>query len=126
MSAPVASAAERFITSFIARDWQVMRAQLSEDCVWSMPGTGRLSGDAEGSDAVITRARFITADGLHTELLHALTGASGSAVILRNTAAVGDRTLDEHLATVVTSLHDRIVRIDTYLSDVTGKDRFFG
>lgn len=126
MSALVASVAERFIGSFIARDWQTMRALLSEDCVWSMPGTGRLSGDAAGADAVIARARFITRDGLHTELLHTLTGASGSAVILRNTAAVGDRTLDEHLATVVTSLDDHIVRVDTYLSDVADKDRFFG
>ncbi len=119
------SAAEQFIDAFIARDWDTLRSLLADECIWTMPGTGRLSGNATGADAVVARARYITSDGLNTELLHALTGANGSAVILRNTAAVAGRVLDEHLATVITSTGEQIVRVDTYLSDVAGKDAFF-
>lgn len=122
----VGTAARRFIDAFIRRDWSALRQLLEPDCVWSMPGTGQLSGDAIGADAVVDRARFITADGLHTELIHTLTGAFGSAVILRNTASVGGRILDEHLATVVIEHAGHIARVDTYLSDVPAKDRFFG
>ena len=122
---PNMSAAEQFIDAFIARDWDTLRSLLADECIWTMPGTGRLSGNATGADAVVARARYITSDGLNTELLHALTGANGSAVILRNTAAVAGRVLDEHLATVITSTGEQIVRVDTYLSDVAGKDAFF-
>lgn len=118
-------AADQFIQAFIARDWDALRALLSTECVWSMPGDGVLSGDAIGAEAVVARAQYITGNGVHTELIYSLTGAAGSAVILRNTASLDGRQLDEHLATVVTAEGETIVRIDTYLSDVPAKDKFF-
>ncbi|MFF3767539.1 nuclear transport factor 2 family protein [Streptomyces sp. NPDC001922] len=118
--------AERFLAAFQARDWEMLRGLLADDITWTMPGTGTISGNAHGADAVVNRARHIASQGLHTELLHMLVGAHGAALSLRNTATAADgRTLDEHLATVLTVHSGRIVTIDSYLSDIDGMSAFF-
>ncbi|QHC23341.1 nuclear transport factor 2 family protein [Streptomyces sp. GS7] len=118
--------AKRFLAAFQARDWERLRGLLTDDITWTMPGTGTISGTIHGADAVVRRARHIADQGLHTELLHVLIGAHGAALSLRNTATAPDgRQLDEHLATVLTTRHDRITAIDSYLSDVDGMSAFF-
>ncbi|GHI10486.1 ketosteroid isomerase [Streptomyces cellostaticus] len=118
--------AERFLTSFQARDWETLRDLLADDITWTMPGTGAVSGTIHGADAVVDRARHIAGQGLYTELLHVLVGAHGAALSLHNTATAPDgRRLDEYLATVLTMRHGRITAIDSYLSDVDGMSSFF-
>ncbi|MFJ3229523.1 nuclear transport factor 2 family protein [Streptomyces sp. NPDC086787] len=118
--------AARFLTAFQARDWAALRELLADDITWTMPGTGTISGTADGADAAVERARHIAGQGLRTELLHVLVGARGAALSLRNTAAAPDgRELDEHLATVLTMRDGRITAIDSYLSDVDGMSAFF-
>ncbi|MEV5945890.1 nuclear transport factor 2 family protein [Streptomyces sp. NPDC051993] len=121
-----ATVAERFLAAFGARDWDALRALLAPDITWSMPGGGTISGTIHGSDAAIARVQEIAGRGLHTELLHVLVGQHGVALSLRNTAQAPDgRSLDEHLATVLTIREGRIAAIDSYLSDVAQMSAFF-
>ncbi|MGV9566003.1 nuclear transport factor 2 family protein [Streptomyces sp. NPDC003480] len=118
--------ADRFLAEFQAQDWERLSGLLADDVIWTMPGTGTISGTIRGKDAVVGRARHIAGQGLHTELLHVLVGAHGAALSLRNTATAPDgRRLDEHLATVLTTQCGRITAIDSYLSDVEGMSAFF-
>ena len=118
--------AERFLAAFQARDWEAIGALFSQDITWTMPGAGTISGTVHGRDAAVSRAREIAGRGVHTELLHVLAGQNGIALSLRNTATDSDgRTLDEHLATVLTLRDGEIAAIDSYLSDVDGMSRFF-
>lgn len=121
-----ARVAERFLAAFGARDDAGLRALLAEDVVWSMPGSGTISGTVHGRDAAATRAWEIAGRGVRTELLHVLVGQHGVALSLHNTALAADgRELDEHLATVLTVRDGVITAIDSYLSDVDGMSAFF-
>ncbi|MEX2981019.1 nuclear transport factor 2 family protein [Streptomyces sp. C36] len=118
--------AERFLTAYRSHDWEALRALFTADIAWSMPGTGTISGTVHGADAAIDRVREIVGRGLRTELLHVLSGQYGVTLSLRNTAVTPDgRTLDEHLATVLTIRDGKITAIDSYLSDVGGMNAFF-
>ncbi|MEU6083158.1 nuclear transport factor 2 family protein [Streptomyces sp. NPDC047108] len=121
-----AELAAEFLAAFRDRDWDTLASLFAPDIVWSMPGDGTISGTAEGAAAAVGRAREIAGRGIRTELLHVLTGGHGVALILRNTATAGDgRTLDEHLATVLTMSEGKVTAIDSYLSDVPGMSAFF-
>ncbi|MFG2194030.1 nuclear transport factor 2 family protein [Streptomyces sp. NPDC048639] len=118
--------AEKFLTTFRDRDWEALASLFAPDITWSMPGHGTISGTAAGAAAAVERAREIAGTGVRTELLHVLSGRHGAALLLRNTATADDgRTLDEHLATVLTMSGGRIAAIDSYLSDVQGMSAFF-
>ncbi|MEI9976762.1 MAG: nuclear transport factor 2 family protein [Ignavibacteriota bacterium] len=98
---------------------------MTDDIVWTLPGTSRISGEARGLDAVIQRTQTIVSYGLTFTLLHVLMGQYGLALSLHNTAQRGDKVLDEHLATVCGLRDGKISAIDSYLSDVDMVDAFF-
>jgi hypothetical protein len=76
-------------------------------------------------DPVIARCQLITSYGLIFDLKHVLYGQFGFALSLNNKAKRGDLILDEHLATVCSLREDKIIQIDTYLSDVPVANAFF-
>jgi ketosteroid isomerase-like protein len=117
--------AEVFLTALRTQDWDLMRTIMTQDLVWSLPGTSRISGEACGVEAVIVRCKVITSYGLDFALKHVLYGQHGFTLSLNNTARRGDSFLDEHLATVCSLQGGQINRIDTYLSDVAMADAFF-
>jgi uncharacterized protein len=98
---------------------------MTEDIVWSLPGSSLISGEAHGVDAVIRRSQLIVSYGLTLTLKHILIGQHGVALSLNNTARRGDRQLDEHLATVFSLREGKICAISTYLSDVEMLNAFF-
>jgi ketosteroid isomerase-like protein len=110
--------AQQFLAGLRSRDWNLLRSIMTEDIVWSLPGTSLISGEASGVDAVIGRAQRIVSYGLTFTLKHILIGQHGLALPLHNTAKNGTQVLDEYLATVCILRNGRICRITTYLSDV--------
>ncbi|HUQ58207.1 hypothetical protein [Lentzea sp.] len=92
---------------------------------WTLPGDNRISGTAEGPDGVVGRVRLISSYGVDFALLHVLVSRDNVALNLHNTATRGDLVLDEHLATVFTLRDGKVARIETFLSDVDGMNRFF-
>lgn len=117
--------ARRFHAALAARDWSAIRALLTDDAQWTLPGDNTISGTAIGADAVVDRARQIANYGLNFSLLHILVSRDNVALSLHNTARQGDRVLDEYLATVCRLKDSKIAAIETFLSDVDGMNAFF-
>jgi uncharacterized protein len=117
--------AQKFLTGLRNRDWESLKSVMTEDIVWSLPGSSLISGEAHGVDAVIRRSQLIVSYGLTLTLKHILIGQHGVALSLNNTARRGDRQLDEHLATVFSLREGKICAISTYLSDVEMLNAFF-
>jgi len=117
--------AQTFLTGLRDRDWDGLGAIMTEDIVWTLPGTSLISGRAVGVEAVLDRARTIVGFGLTFGLKHVLTGLEGVALSLNNTARRGDLVLDEHLATVFTFRDGKVAGLATYLSDVAMVNAFF-
>ena len=117
--------ARAFHQALLARDWEALRAIMTPDVTWTLPGENRISGTAAGIDEVIARAELIASYGPSFQLLHVLVSRDNMALAIRNQATRGDLVLDEHLATVCAIVDGRIGRIETYLSDVDGMNAFF-
>jgi uncharacterized protein len=117
--------ARKFLSVLGHPDADVIRSVAVEDVVWSFPGASKISGEARGVDGIMKRARLIAAHSVKVEIIRAVYGFSGVAMILHNTGNEGGRTLDENLAAVFSFRDDRISRLDTYLSDVAQMERFF-
>jgi uncharacterized protein len=117
--------AQQFLAGLRSRDWSLLRSIMTDDIVWSLPGTSLISGEASGVDAVIARAQRIVSYGLTFTLKHILIGQHDLALSLHNTAKNGNQILDEHLATVCLLRNGKICAINTYLSDVEMVNAFF-
>lgn len=98
---------------------------MTEDVLWTFPGKASISGEALGVEGVMARARLIAAHQVEVEIVRAVYGFSGLAVMLHNTGSRAGRTLDEYLATDFQYRGERISRLDTYLSDVPMMEAFF-
>ncbi|MCW3797224.1 nuclear transport factor 2 family protein [Sphingomonas sp. BN140010] len=117
--------AKRFHACLLARDWNGIRLLVHDDANWVLPGDNLISGPAVGGDAVVERAKLIASFGVSFQLLHILVSRDHVALALRNMATRPGAVLDEYLATVCRLRGDRIIEIETYLSDVRGMNRFF-
>jgi hypothetical protein len=117
--------ARQFLEALRSRDWSLLRSIMTDDIVWTLPGTSLISGEASGVDAVIGRAQRIVSYGLTFNLNHILIGQAGLALSLHNIAKRGAQNLDEHLATVCNLRDGKICAINTYLSDVEMVNAFF-
>ena len=117
--------ARQFHAALVARDWAAIRSLLTDEAEWTLPGNNAISGSARGADAVVERARKIAGYGLKFELLHILSSRTGVALHLHNTAERNGIKLDEYLATVLRIVGEKILAIETFLSDVDGMNAFF-
>jgi len=118
--------ARTFLSVLGHPDAEVLKSVVAADFVWSFPGASAISGEAHGVDAVLKRAQTIASYGVKVEIIRAVYGLTGVAMILHNTGNKNGRILDEHLAAVFAFRGDKICRLDTYLSDVAMMEAFFG
>ena len=81
---------QQFLEALQSRDWNLLRSIMTDDIVWTLPGTSLISGDAGGVDVVIARAQRIVSYGLTFNLKGVLIGQAGLALSLHNTARKGD------------------------------------
>lgn len=98
---------------------------MTEDVVWSLPGSSLVSGEALGVGGIIERAKHFAAFSLKIKILYVLFGRTGVALSLHNTGSHNGRTLDEHLTTVMQFEGDKVKRLDTFISDVNMLDSYF-
>jgi hypothetical protein len=114
-----ADIARRFHVALTTRNWSVLRALLTDDAQWTLPGENTISGTANEADAVVDRARKFAGYGLNFELLHIFVSRDNVALSLHNTAQQGNLVLDEYLATVCRLKDGKIAAIETFLSTLT-------
>ena len=107
-----------FIRSLQQRDPILLKTVLTDDAVWSLPGTSQISGEASGADAIVARGQFLGEHGVNFELLHVIYGYEGMGIMLHNTGKCKGRVLDEYLSSIFKLQGEKICRIDTYITDV--------
>ncbi len=117
--------AQEFLAGLKSRDWDRLRSTMTEDIIWTMPGSSLISGEARGIEAVVARSQQTVGYGLDFALEHILVGQHNVALSLHNTATCGDLKLDENLATVCFLRDGKISAIHTFLSDIDGMNAFF-
>jgi ketosteroid isomerase-like protein len=115
----------RFLSVLGHPDAEVVKSVAVDDVVWTFPGKSPISGEVRGVEGIMKRARTIASYGVKAEIIRAVFGFSGAAMILHNTGISKGKVLDEHLAAVFAFRGDRIARLDTYLSDVPMMETFF-
>lgn len=117
--------ATSFIEALRAGDANGFRSIMTDDVVWSLPGTSQVSGVAKGVEGILKRARTIVAYGTKLEVQHVVLGHEGVALLLHNTGNQNGRILDEYLTTVCTLREGKIARLDTYISDIEMVNTYF-
>jgi len=117
--------ARRFVSLLGNPNKDVLRSVAVEDVTWTFPGTSPISGEACGIADVMKRASTIAAHGVRVEIIRAVHGLSGVAMVLHNTASRDGRVLDEQVAAVFSFRDDKVSRLDTFLSDVAMAEAFF-
>ena len=114
-----------FHDALAAQDWTGLRALMTDDARWVLPGTSHVSGIASGGDAVVERAKLIARYHMRFAVQHVLVSAHNVALFQQNTARFGETTFTEHVATACRLRDGHIEEIETFVSDPAGFDRFF-
>jgi uncharacterized protein len=117
--------ASSFIQALRTGDANGFRAIMTDDVVWTLPGTSLVSGIAKGVEGILKRARYIVEYGANVEIQHIVLGYEGVALLLHNTGKQNGRVLDEYLTTVCTLRNGKIARLDTYISDIEMVNIYF-
>jgi ketosteroid isomerase-like protein len=115
----------KFYDAMDARDINLLKAIVTDDIVWSLPGKSLMSGEAHGVEAILKRSEILHRYGVKVEIEHVVYGLKDVALHLHNTGKHGDKILDEHLTNVYILRGDKICRIDTFISDVDMLNAFF-
>lgn len=92
MTDPHVALAQRFFGAFARKDLDEVRACLSPDVVWRVPGASVLSGEHHGSDGVLSyfaRLHDLTRGTWKVQPIDMLAGETGVVVLARGT---GERT----------------------------------
>jgi len=117
--------ATSFIEALRSLDAKGFQKIMTDDVVWTLPGSSLVSGVARGVTGVLQRAQAIVDRNVTLEIMHVVLGREGVALLLHNTGKWKGKVLDEYLTTVCT-LHDgKIARLDTYISDIPMVDAYF-
>jgi muconolactone delta-isomerase len=117
--------AKSFIAAVRAGDARTFQAIMTDDVIWSLPGTSVVSGLANGVDGIVKRAQRLREYGVTLEIQHVVLGYEGVALLLHNTGNRNGQILDEYLTTVCALRDGKIARLDTYISDIPMVDAYF-
>jgi ketosteroid isomerase-like protein len=114
-----------FIEALRSQDEKAFKKIMHDDVVWTLPGSSRVSGVANGIAGILNRARAIVERAVTLEVMHVILGYDGVALQLHNTGKWNGKVLDEYLTTVCTIRNQKIARLDTYISDIPMVDMYF-
>ncbi|MHA6758194.1 nuclear transport factor 2 family protein [Streptacidiphilus sp. PAMC 29251] len=116
---------EEFRAAQAAKDPVRLRALLHDEVEWVLPGDNAVSGTARGIDAIFERFAAMAGYGLDIQIEHVTAGRDAVALILHNTGQQDGRILDEHLVSVLALRDGKIIRIETYLTDIAMMNAYF-
>jgi uncharacterized protein len=108
----------KFSAAMAARDIDLLKAIMTDDVVWSLPGSSLMSGEAHGVEAILKRAEIMHRHGVNVGIEHVVFGFKDVAQHLHNTGQYGGKVLDEHISNIYVLRDRKICRIDTFVSDV--------
>jgi ketosteroid isomerase-like protein len=117
--------AENFIAGLRNRDANQLASILSSDVTWTLPGESFMSGEAQGVDGILKRAKAFQQYNVHLEIEYVLYGYHDVALSLHNTGEMNGKILNEHLTTILHLQEGKAHRIETYISDVAMLNGYF-
>jgi uncharacterized protein len=117
--------ATSFIEALRSMDVKGFQNIMTDDVVWTLPGSSLVSGVAHGVSGILKRAQAIVDCGVTLEIMHVVLGHEGVALLLHNTGQSNGKVLDEYLTTVCTLRDVKIARLDTYISDIPMVNAYF-
>jgi ketosteroid isomerase-like protein len=129
-AAPISDAEKKALaTSFVealrSLDAKGFQKIMTDDVVWTLPGSSLVSGVAHGVTDILKRAQAIVDRNVTLEIMHVVLGHEGVALLLHNTGEWKEKVLDEYLTTVCTLRNGKIARLDTYISDIPMVNAYF-
>ena len=114
-----------FATALMARNTELIQSFVTDDVVWSLPGTSLMSGEVHGVDGILMRAEILDAFEVNVQVEHVVVGYKNVGFLLHNTGNKDGKLLDEYLITILTLRGNKIRRLDTLLSDVQMLNAYF-
>ena len=117
--------ATSFIEALRSLDENGLKTIMTDDVVWTLPGSSVVSGVAHGVAGILKRAQAIVDRNVTLEIMHVVLGHEGVALLLHNTGKWNGKVLDEYLTTVCTLRDGKIARLDTYISDIPMVNTYF-
>ncbi len=117
--------ATSFIEALRSLDEKGFQKIMTDDVIWTLPGSSVVSGVAHGVTGILKRAQAIVDRNVTLEIMHVVLGHEGVALLLHNTGKWKGKVLDEYLTTVCTLRDGKIARLDTYISDIPMVNTYF-
>jgi hypothetical protein len=117
--------ATSFIEALRSLNENGLKKIMTDDVVWTLPGSSLVSGVAHGVAGILKRAQAIVDRDVTLEIMHVVLGHEGVALLLHNTGKWKGKVLDEYLTTVCTLRDGKIARLDTYISDIPMVNTYF-
>jgi ketosteroid isomerase-like protein len=114
-----------FATALKTRNTELLQSFVTEDVVWSLPGTSLMSGEVHGVDGILMRAEILDAFEVNVQIEHIVVGYKDVGFLLHNTGRKDGKLLDEYLTTILTLRGNKIQRLDTLISDVPMLNEYF-
>jgi uncharacterized protein len=114
-----------FATAVRTRNLGTLQSLVTDDVVWSLPGTSLMSGEVHGVDGIFMRVEVLDAFEVNVQVEHVVVGYKDVGLLLHNTGRKGGRTLDEHLTTIFILRGNKIHRMETLISDVPMLNAYF-
>ncbi len=107
-------------------DWDAVRAVVSEDVVWHIPGDSKIAGDAVGIEAWAAKLQNLFTSGLNVELLNVMGAGDQVITVQRNSAATTGGELDILVLNLFTLADGKLSRMQTFPGDQYALDAFWG
>jgi uncharacterized protein len=114
-----------FATAVRTRNLGTLQSLVTDNVIWSLPGTSLISGEVQGVDGILMRAEVLDAFEVNVQVEHVVVGYKDVGLLLHNTGRKGGKTLDEHLTTIFILHENKIHRMETLISDVPMLDAYF-
>jgi uncharacterized protein len=114
-----------FAMAVRTRNSETLQSLVTDDVIWSLPGTSLMSGEVYGVDGILMRAEVLNAFEVNVQVEYVVVGHNHVGLLLHNTGRKGGRVLDEHLTAIFILRGNKIHRMETLISDVPMLNAYF-
>lgn len=110
-------------------DLELLRVVMADDVVWHEPGRSAIAGDYSGPEAVLgflAELKRLSNGTFRAEVTDILSEPERAMVVMRETAELDGRALDELAVADFEIHHKKITEVTVYHYDTYSFDEFWG
>jgi ketosteroid isomerase-like protein len=116
--------AETFTTALLALEQNVLARVSSDDVVWTIPGSNRMSGIHRGPGGLIMASTTSKRRSIAVTVERYLSGRDRVLVLLHEVGDGNGRSLDVRSALALSIQGDVVTSVVGYVSDIDSYDRY--